>query len=101
MPTNNGETSFFARYIDAPENQPAPAPSPLPLAAGLLLSWLQTKWTQPVIRARDIQRLGPNPIRDRESAIKMAETLVRGGWLVPMAPDRCDTKRWRIAIGSD
>ena len=70
-----------------------------PQAAGVLLSWLQNNWKESIIRARDIQRLGPNSIRDRESAIKTAEILERHGWLVPMKPHRCDTKRWRIAIG--
>ena len=78
-----------------------PMPPPTPLAAGMLLGWIQNNWTQPIIRARDICRFGPNPIRDRESAIKMAEILVGHGWLVPMKPHRCDTKRWRIAIGPD
>jgi hypothetical protein len=101
MATNdNGGPSFFARYIDKPPQQ-EPTPSPTPLAAGMLLSWLQNNWTQPVINVRDICRFGPNPIRDRESVIKMAEILVRRGFLTPMKPHRCDTKRWRIAIGPD
>ena len=37
-------------------------------------------------------------MRDRESVIKMAETLVRRGWLVPMKTHRYDRKVWRIAI---
>jgi hypothetical protein len=78
-----------------------PAPPPVPLAAGKLLGWLQNNWKEPTIRVRDICRFGPNPIRDRESVIKMAEILVGCGWLVPMKPHRCDTKRWRITIGPD
>ena len=76
-----------------------PAPPATPLAAGRLLNWLQNNWTQPIIRVRDICIYGPHIIRDRESAIKTAEILERHGWLVPMKPHRCDTKRWRIAIG--
>jgi hypothetical protein len=81
--------------------RPAPEPTrePAPLAAGRLLDWIQNNWTQPIIRVRDICIYGPHPIRDRESAIKTAEILVKHGWLVPMKPHRCDTKRWRIAIG--
>ena len=76
-------------------------PPPTPLAAGVLLRWIQNNWTKPVIHLRDLERLGPNPIRDRESALKMAEVLVRRGWLVEMKPHRCDTKRWRVTIGPD
>ena len=76
-----------------------PTPLPTPLAAGRLLDWLQNNWTQPTIRARDICVYGPNSIRDRESAIKTAEVLVKHGWLVPMKTRRYDTKMWRIAIG--
>ena len=78
-----------------------PMPPPTPLAAGMLLGWIQNNWTQPTIRARDICRYGPNSIRDRESAIKTAEVLVRRGWLVPMKTHRHDAKRWRIALGPD
>jgi len=81
------------------EPAPAPTPSPTLLAAGRLLDWLQHKWSQPTICARDIYRYRPN--RDRESAIKTAEILVRRGWLVPMKTHRWDTKRWRITIGPD
>ena len=92
--------SLFERLAqERPQQEPTPPPTPV--AAGMLLGWLQNNWKQPTIRARDIHRLGPNPIRDRESAIKTAEVLVRRGWLVPMKPHRYDTKRWRIAIGPD
>jgi hypothetical protein len=78
-----------------------PTPQQVPLAAGVLLAWLQNNWTRPVIRVRDIQRLGPNSIRDRKSAVKMVEILTNGGWLVPTKPHRCDSKQWRIAIEPD
>ena len=76
-----------------------PTPQQVPLAAGLLLDWLQNKWTRPTVHVRDICIYGPRPIRDRESAINSAEVLARQGWLVPMKSHRCDTKRWRIRIG--
>ena len=62
---------------------------------------IKAKYRFATIRARDICRFGPNSIRDRESAIKMAEILVRHGWLVPMKTHRHDAKRWRIALGPD
>jgi hypothetical protein len=76
-----------------------PTPQQVPLAAGMLLGWLQNNWKKSVIRVRDVQRLGPHSIRDRESAVKMVEILASGGWLVPTKPHRCDSKQWRIAIG--
>ena len=97
MPKASGE-SFFAKYIDEPEKERRDEPSPVPLAAGVLLSWIQDNWKKPTIRSRDIQRLGPNSIRDRESALKSAETLVRRGLLVPMKTRRHDMKQWRIAV---
>ena len=48
-----------------------------------LLDWLLRDWTKPTISARDIYTYGPNSIRDRESAIDLAEILVKHGWLVP------------------
>ena len=92
--------NLFERLAQGQRAQ-EPTPQPVPLAAGRLLGWLQNNWTHPTIRARDICRYGPNSIRDRESAIKTAEVLVRRGWLVPMKTHRHDAKRWRIAIGPD
>jgi hypothetical protein len=74
-------------------------PPPAPVAAGVLLDWLQHKWTQPTIRARNIYQYGPNPTRDRESTLKLTAILERRGYLVPMKTKRYDTKMWRIAIG--
>ena len=91
--------NLFERLAATRPPVEAPTPQPVPLAAGVLLAWLQNKWTRPVIRVRDIRIYGPNPIRDRESATKMVEVLVKGGWLVPTTPHRCDSKQWRIAIG--
>jgi len=75
-----------------------PTPQQVPLAAGRLLNWIQQKWKQPVIRARDICQYGPHPTRDRESTLKLTEILEGRGWLVPMPARRYDTKMWRIAI---
>jgi hypothetical protein len=60
-----------------------------------LLDWLQ-RWRHPTVSSRDICIYGPRPIRDRESAIKSAEVLVRHGWLVPHKTRRQDMKHWQI-----
>ena len=98
MATNgDSRVSVFARYIDSPEQEPTPASTPL--AAGRLLGWIQNNWKKPTITTRNICQYGPRPIRDRESAIRTAEVLVRHGWLTPMKMGRHDAKGWRIAIG--
>jgi hypothetical protein len=61
-----------------------------------LLDWLQHDWTKPTISARDIYTYGPNSIRDRESAIDLAQILVKHGWLVPIEAHRRDMRKWRI-----
>jgi hypothetical protein len=84
-----------------PPQEPAPPPTPLPTppAARILLDWLQNTWTKPTIRARDIYRHGPNPVRERERALEAAEILTRRGWLIPLTAKRRDVKRWQITIG--
>jgi hypothetical protein len=91
--------NLFERLSEGRQQEPTPPPAPL--AAGMLLGWIQNKWTGSTIRMRDICRFGPNPIRDRESAIKAAEALARQGWLVPMETNRYDAKKWRITMGAD
>ena len=60
-----------------------------------LLDWLQ-HWAKPTVTAREICVYGPNPIRDRESAINSAEILVKNGWLVPIKTRRHDMREWQI-----
>jgi len=64
-----------------------------------LLDWLVNRWPKPTVCARDIHRLGPNPIRDRKSAIAMAETLAEHGWLTPLNTHRYDRREWKIVRG--
>ena len=54
MISGNDGPSFFARYIDAPEKEPAQKPS----HAQQMLDWLQ-RWPKPVVRRRDIRIYGP------------------------------------------
>ena len=89
------------KRLSAGRPQQEPTLQPVPLAAGRLLDWLQHKWPQPTIRARDIYQYGPGATRDRESTLKLTEILVRRGWLVPMKTHRYDSKMWQITIGAD
>ena len=82
-------------------NKGQPRQEPILPPAQKLLDWLQHDWTQPTISARDIYRLGPNSIRDRESAIKLAESLIKHGWLVPIETRRANMKKWRITKRPD
>ena len=78
---------------------PTPASLPIHWAAQKLLDWLQDVWKEPVVRAQDIYRRGPNCIRDKESALKAAEMLVRRGWLIPMKGRHWNSKIWQITTG--
>jgi hypothetical protein len=84
--------------IEEPTSSPTPLPTPP--AVRELLDWLQHRWTKPTIRARDIYRYGPHRARGREGAIEIAESLAKGGWLIPLKADRRDVKRWQITIGN-
>ena len=60
---------------------------------------LVQKWPQPTVSARTLYQFGPNATRDKESTLKLTAILERRGFLVPMATNRCDSKKWRIALG--
>ena len=81
----------------SPELSPAQKLPP----AQKLLDWLQHDWTKPTITARDIYTYGPSSIRDRESAIDLAEILVEHGWLTPIKTRRRNMKEWQITKGPD
>ena len=79
------------------QERPPQTPQELtPPLAQTLINWLQRGWVQPTISAREIHRLGPNSIRDRESVSNSTEILVKLGWLVPIKTRRRDMKKWRI-----
>jgi hypothetical protein len=67
-----------------------------PIPAQLLLDWLLNSWTRPTVSARDIYRLGPNSIRDRQRVGELTEILVRQGWLTPNQTRRLDMHEWQI-----
>jgi hypothetical protein len=46
-----------------------------------LLDWLKTSWGEPLISLRAIYRLGPNSIRDAQTAKRAVSILEDHGWL--------------------
>jgi hypothetical protein len=67
-----------------------------PLPAQLLLNWLLNDWPRPTVRARDIHRLGPNSLRDRQQVSDLTDVLVRRGWLARNPTRRRDMHEWRV-----
>jgi hypothetical protein len=91
--------SLFER-LDRGRPPPAEAASKQPhRSPPKLLDWLLTHWNKPTVTARDIYRVGPNSIRNRKSAIDLAEILAKHGWLVPLKVRRRDMKEWQIVRG--
>src|SRR5262245_36393476 len=64
-----------------------------------LLSWLLNYWPKPTISLREICRHGPHSIRDWESAMDLAETLVQRGWFIRCETHRRDMRVWQILRG--
>ena len=106
--------SVFSRYIaDIPETElrepeivrrgPQPIIPPAHFKSSpseKLLDWIINRWPEPTISARDICRCGPNSIRDRKSAVSLAEILVEHGWLIPIKTRRIDMREWKIVRGT-
>ena len=86
-----------------PPQEPTPEPSPQanPPEARRLLNWLQNSWDEPTICARDIYRYGPGRSLGRVTTLKLADTLVKRGWLIPLGTHRRDRKRWQITLGPE
>jgi hypothetical protein len=114
--TTNGDSgpSFFARYIGPEKERPVEpekilrGPLLKPIAPPTdrrsspverLLDFCINHWRGPIISARAIVKFGPNPIRNRKSAIKAAEALAENGWLERIKSRRRDMREWRIARG--
>ena len=77
------------------DDPPSEQPRKELMLAQKLLDWLQ-HWSKPTISTRDIHIYGPNSIRDRESAINSAQTLVDCGWLIPLKAHRRDMHKWQV-----
>ena len=54
--------------------------------AEALRRWLLDSWPHPEIMAREVVRLGPNPLRESPKARAALGILERHGWLVPLDP---------------
>src|SRR4029077_17477157 len=103
-PNDDGERSFFARYIDEPEKQRqvetiprgpllrpvVPPATPQSSPTEKLLDFIVNRWPRPEIRVGEIAQFGPGSTRDRKSAIALAEALVAHGWLAPIKMPRHD-----------
>jgi hypothetical protein len=83
------------RLCNAAVSNTEPAVQMLPRAQKLL-EWLQDYWKKPVVTARDMYRHGPNAIRNRKTAIDLANILVDHGWLTPVETRRRDMLKWGI-----
>jgi hypothetical protein len=62
-----------------------------------LLDWLQTQWQEPLVSLPDIYQRGPNAIRDKRTAHRLADLLVDHGWLMPVegSGNRRESRRIR------
>src|SRR5262245_12046231 len=78
----------------------APEANPQSSPAEKLLDFVVNHWREPTISVRNIQRCGPNSIReDRKAALKAAKILAENGWLAAIPSHRRDRRQWRIARG--
>jgi hypothetical protein len=81
--------------------QPAPTPTKPtredPTAQ--LLEWIVKHWNRPTITLRNIHRLGPYSLRNKETILRLTQSLENKGWLIPARKHRHDTQEWQIARG--
>jgi hypothetical protein len=103
MTTNDGEPSFFARFIDSPAEKERLAAEAIESEQGKsqlierLLSWLVNNWAKSTITAWQIKHYGPYPLRNETKAtLDLAQELVERGWLIPFKPARHDMRKWKI-----
>jgi hypothetical protein len=91
--------SIFTKFIaDTLEHEPKVSPQidPKSQPLGRLLYWLTHHWKKPTITLQNIYQFGPREIRNRKSAIDVAETLAQRGFLLPIQGHRIDRKEWLI-----
>jgi hypothetical protein len=72
--------------------------TPRLVLAQTLLEWLQNRG-KPRVTARDIYTYGPGAIRDRGTALELANILVAHGWLREVKTHRCDRQEWELVSG--
>jgi hypothetical protein len=112
---SDGKPSVFSRYVEhSPKKESPPVTIPRgPLLQPIvppsdyksppierLLDFIVNRWPKPVIRVREICQYGPGCLRDRKSAIALAEVLAANGWLAPLPPTRQhNEKLYRIVRG--
>jgi hypothetical protein len=61
-----------------------------------LLDWLVNDWNKPTVTARDMYSRGPCCVRNREAVLRLAQSLVDLGWLVPTPARQSNTRQWQI-----
>jgi hypothetical protein len=67
-----------------------------PPTADRLLDWLMTRWAKDTITVREIRAFGPSSIRDKNTALSLAQALEKRGWLSPVKGWRLDMQVWRV-----
>ena len=50
----------------------------------VLLDWLVNHWAKVTVTGRDIYTFGPHSLRDKNTTLNLAQSLVERGWLVPI-----------------
>jgi transposase len=61
-----------------------------------LLDWLVNHWAKNTISAREIYTQGPNCVRNKKKALRLAGILVEHGWLIPIETSRRNKQEWQI-----
>jgi hypothetical protein len=85
--------------LDRGQPQPAPTEAVREDPTVTLLTWLIKHWGQPTITLRDVLRLGPRPLRNKETILRLTQSLEDKSWLAPVPTRRCNGQGWRIMRG--
>jgi hypothetical protein len=80
-------------------NRGRPAPTPTEPTredpTTILLTWLIKHWGRPTVTLRDALRLGPRPLRNKETILHLTRSLEDKSWLTR----RRNGHEWQIARG--